>query len=93
MIRGLIILLLIFLAACSKGPGSGPTHVLTPVPVSMTPPEALLEKIAPAPELVFISPSSPEASSALAPEGERALRALLRAMSARISAWEAWAGK
>jgi hypothetical protein len=64
--------------------------VRVPVPVKQTPPQALTD----APELEaprFVAPDHPEASSALTPAGEAALRGLLGELLARDRAWREWA--
>lgn len=67
-----------------------PVEVRVPVPVTRRPPPELLEPLrTELPE--FVTPASPAASSALTPEGERRLRALLVLLRARVKAWEAWA--
>lgn len=94
MIRGLLALLFLFLAACAHEPRPHvvePVEVLVPVETPRTPPAELLEPVEPGEELVFVDPADPAASSALSEAGERALRKLLRELNARVRAWEAWA--
>jgi hypothetical protein len=65
-------------------------EVKVPVLVERVPPSALLEPVT-APLPVFVAPSDPKASSALTPENERLLLALIEDLLARIAAWKAWA--
>lgn len=65
-------------------------EVHIPVPVARTVPDVLLEPIE-VDKPAFVSPGDPAASSALTPQGERALKDLLLAMQGRLEAWKAWA--
>lgn len=65
-------------------------EVKVPVPVQRTPPAELLLPLKP-PLPVFVSPESPDASSALTAEGERLLRGLIEELLTRIEAWQTWA--
>lgn len=94
--RALALALGIFAAGCATCPVVEPMRILqpvevqVPVPIVRRPPPELLEPLrAELPE--FVSPAAPAASSALTPEGERRLRALLVLLKARVKAWEAWA--
>lgn len=74
----------------AKTPPTQIVYVSVPTPIVNTPPVELTRKLSP--ELpVFVHPASPEASSALTPEGERLFRAMVNDMLTRIRAWEAWA--
>lgn len=64
-------------------------EVQIPVAVRRTPPEALLAPIT-APSPVFVSPDDPLATSALTPEGEKALRGLILTYQGWIAASQAW---
>lgn len=66
-------------------------EVKVPVEVKRVPPAVLMTDIKPGPELRFVAPSDAAASSALTKSGERALRALIRDLHARLEAWKAWA--
>lgn len=66
-------------------------EVRVPVPVMPTPPEQITLPIPP-PGPIWISPAAPNASSALDPAGETALRNWVDALILRLHAWEAWAG-
>jgi hypothetical protein len=70
-----------------------PVRVEVPVPVRREPPVELFAPVAyPAEALPqFVAPADPQASSALTPEGERRLRALLIDLTARLAAWREWA--
>ena len=94
--RALALALGTFAAGCATCPVVEPVRIVqpvevrVPVPVTRRPPPELLEPIrADLPE--FVTPAAPTASSALTPEGERRLRALLVLLRARLAAWEAWA--
>jgi hypothetical protein len=67
--------------------GCGAKQIPAP---TIVPPSALLEPVT-APLPVFVAPSDPKASSALTPENERLLLALIEDLLARIAAWKAWA--
>ena len=66
-------------------------RVEVPVSVRAVAPQALLAPIPVPPELTFVSPDDPRASSALTAEGEAALTELVNEYVARIAAWNAWA--
>lgn len=67
-----------------------PVEVKVPVSVKAIPPPELLASIRP--QLpIFVAPSDPQASSALTPEGERLLRAVIEELLAIRDAWIAWA--
>lgn len=64
-------------------------EVEIPVPVKRDPPAALLTpNVMPLP--AFVPITDPLASSALTPEGENKLKALLLMYQGRIKAWQAW---
>lgn len=65
-------------------------EVQVPVPFKVAPPPELLAPFK-IPLPVFISPSDPEASSALTAENERLLRGLIEDLLQRLAAWKAWA--
>lgn len=67
-----------------------PVRVSVPVAVRREPPPELLAPYRAQALPVFVLPSDPNASSALTPEGERQLRALLSDLMARDEAWRAW---
>jgi hypothetical protein len=98
-VRVLIALLAFLVIGCgAKKPPLPPTivrevqvvEVKIPVPVERHPPAALLADIKP-PLPVFVAPSDPKASSALTPENERLLLALIESLLAQIDAWKVWA--
>lgn len=96
--RALALALGICVAGCATCPVVEPVRIVqpvevrVPVPVVRRPPPELLEPLrAELPE--FVPPAAPAASSALTPEGERRLRALLVLLRARVRAWEAWAAE
>lgn len=65
-------------------------EVKVPTLVQRVPPPELLVPLKP-PLPLFVSPESPEASSALTAEGERLLRGLIEELLTRIEAWQTWA--
>lgn len=94
--RALALAVGIYAAGCATCPVVEPVRIVqpvevrVPVPVTRRPPAELLEPLSvELPE--FVAPAAPAASSALTPEGERRLRALLVLLRARVQAWEAWA--
>ena len=66
-------------------------EVKVPVEVMATPPAELLAPIAVATP-VFISPSDPEASSALSKDNEEKLKRLILDYHDRELAWRSWSG-
>jgi len=66
-------------------------RVEVPISVRAVAPQALLAPIPMPPELKFVSPDDPRASSALTAEGEAALTELVNEYVSRIAAWNAWA--
>lgn len=64
-----------------------------PVPVKREPPAELMQPVETKPLPVFLLPNDPSATSALTPDGEKALRLLLERMGSRVQAWESWAGE
>jgi hypothetical protein len=83
------LLLVHTLGACAA---VSPETVTVEVPVATraTPPAELTAPLDAAPP-VFVAPTDAQATSALTPEGERRLRALLEELLARLRAWAAWA--
>lgn len=78
-------------AGCESAPVvKEPVEVRVPVPVRAEPPEELKNTfhVDHLPE--FVSPSEPDASSALDAENEQWLKIMLIKMKTRIRAWEAW---
>lgn len=65
-------------------------EVKVPVPTRITPPPELLAPVAAALP-TFVAPTDAQASSALTPEGERVMRALIEALLSRLEAWRIWA--
>lgn len=65
-------------------------EVITPQFVARVPPPELMAPLHPE-RPVFISPESPDASSALSAEGERVFRVLIVLYQEQIEAWKAWA--
>jgi hypothetical protein len=96
--HALILLPLLVIGCGAKKPPLPPTivrevqvvEVKVPVPVERQPPAALLADIKP-PLPVFVAPSDPKASSALTPDGELLLLALIESLLAQIDAWKVWA--
>ena len=66
--------------------------VKVPVPVKAEVPAELQEPFKPSVVPVFVSPGDPKATSALTPKGEKAFKALILDLTARLHAWEAWGG-
>lgn len=66
-------------------------EVLIPVPVMPSPPAALATPYRPQAVPRWLAPEHPAATSALDPEGERALRRLLIDLQTRDAAWQRWA--
>lgn len=86
------------LVGCAVQPEPVPAvqtvYVDKPVAVRREPPADLVElrrNLGPLPQ--FVAPTDEAATSALTPEGERRLRALLDRLATGLEAWEAWAGE
>jgi hypothetical protein len=77
-------------AALIGGCAVSPETVNVPVAVRAKAPAELTAAIA-SPLPVFVAPTDAAASSALTPEGERALRAWIDELLTRLRAWQAWA--
>lgn len=87
-----------WLTGCAhRPPAPAPIRVVeaqrveVPVPVRREPPAELVAPYRPDSVPAFVEPSDPSASSALTPEGERQMRALLNDLMARDEAWRRWA--
>lgn len=97
MVRRSTLILAVVLTGCAwRQPQQVPVvetvYVDRPVPVKRQPPDDLMqlrEHVGPAPQ--FVAPGDPDATSALTPEGERRLRALVEQLLTGLEAWEAWA--
>ena len=95
----LMLLAAMALAGCAGAPPQAVPVVETvyvdrPVPVKRQPPAELMAlrgQLGPLP--VFVDPGDPAATSALTPDGERRLRALLEQLVTGLEAWEAWAAE
>jgi hypothetical protein len=72
--------------------GVSPETITVQVPVArpLTPPPELTAPLT-APLPVFVAPTTPAATSALTPAGERDLQQLLLELFTRLRAWTAWA--
>lgn len=93
---GLVRAVPIFWAALALAACAGPERVVTKevlVPVIQKPvaPDWLMVPYKPASLPEFVEPGDPRASSALTPEGEKALRILITDMIGRDEAWREWA--
>jgi len=97
MVRGTVLILAVLLSGCCTTqtppvPTVQTVYVDRPIPVKQKPPAELMElrnNIGPLP--VFVHPGDPGASSALTPDGERRLRALIERLLSGLEAWEALA--
>lgn len=93
--HALILAVYVAVAGCASSqsvPEVRTVYVETPVPVQRTAPDELArlrDDLGPLP--VFVAPDDPDATSALTPEGERRLRALVEQLLTGLEAWEAWA--
>lgn len=89
--RALVFCGMIFLASCATQDRIVTKEVMVPVPTKAEAPDWLM--VGYKAELVpkFVSPNNPSASSALTPEGERALRLLIVDLLGRDNAWREWA--
>lgn len=83
--------LVVLLAGCATPePVVRVVEINVPVAVRPVPPEFLLQPDPPAPP-IFVAPDAPGITSALTPEGERALRAYTDFWISYWEAWTAWA--
>jgi hypothetical protein len=67
-----------------------PSPVYVPIATPCTPPAALMEPLS-VRTPTFVSPSDPNATSALTPDGEKELAALIQTLVDRIEDWKTWA--
>jgi hypothetical protein len=88
---GLLALTIPLLAACAGPERIVTKEVMVPVYVKAPAPDWLMVGYRPEALPEFVSPSDPRASSALTPEGEKALRLILIDVTGRDDAWRAWA--
>lgn len=91
MRTALLLAVVLLLAGCVCRPRVEIQRVEVPVYVEREPPLELDEPYEPEALPVFVSPDDPAASSALTPEGERALKLLIHDLLTRVRAWRAWA--
>ena len=86
----------IFCATLSLTACAGQEHIVTkevtvPVAVKAEAPDWLASGYKPEALPEFVAPSDPRASSALTPEGEKALRLIILDLIGRDQAWREWA--
>ena len=89
--RALVFSAMILLAGCAAQERIVTKEVLVPVPTKSAPPDWLMVEYKPDELPEFVSPSDPKASSALTPEGEKALRLIITDLQSRLAEWRAWA--
>jgi len=89
--RALVFSAMMLLAGCAGQDRIVTKEVMVPVAVKAEAPDWLAAgyKVELVPK--FVSPNDPSASSALTPEGERALRLLIVDLLGRDNAWREWA--
>ena len=78
------------LAACAGPERIVTKEVLVPVPTKAEAPDWLASEYRPEALPEFVAPSDPRASSALTPEGEKALRLIIMDLTGRDRAWREW---
>lgn len=81
----------LFLAGCATQERIVTKEVMVPVPTKPEAPDWLMAGYKPEAIPEFVSPSDPRASSALTPEGEKALRLIIIDLTGRDDAWREWA--
>ena len=89
--RALVFFAMILLAGCAGPERIVTKEVMVPVPVKAEAPGWLAEDYQPESLPEFVAPSDPRASSALTPEGEKALRLIILDLTGRDQAWREWA--
>lgn len=86
----------VIMAALALAGCAGPERIVTkevkvPVPVKAEAPDWLMAGYKPDAMPEFVEPGDPRASSALTPEGEKALRLIILDLTSRDQAWQEWA--
>ena len=84
-------MMVLALAACAGPERIVTKEVLVPVPTKAKAPGWLAEDYRPEFLPEFVAPSDPRATSALTPEGEKALRLIILDLIGRDQAWREWA--
>ena len=79
------------LAACAGPERIVTKEVMVPVPTKSEAPDWLMAGYRPEAIPEFVAPDDPRASSALTPEGEKALRLIIIDLTGRDDAWREWA--
>ena len=87
----LSIMLVASLTACAGQEPIVPKEPMIPVLAKAEAPDWLAAGYKPEALPKFVSPSDPRASSALTPEGEKALRLIILDLIGRDRAWQEWA--
>lgn len=84
-------MMVLALAACAGPERIVTKEVMVPVPVKAEAPDWLASEYRPEALPEFVAPSDPRATSALTPEGEKALRLIILDLTSRDQAWQEWA--
>ena len=92
MVKGTILILVVFLYGCSTPRIFVETQeVMVPVPYRVVPPDVLLNPYHPRDLPEFVEPENEEASSCLTPLGEKQLREMIIDLRLRDDLWRTWA--
>jgi len=86
-----VALTLPLMAACAGPERIVTKEVMIPVPTKDEAPDWLMAGYRPEALPEFVAPDDPRASSALTPEGEKALRLIIIDLTGRDDAWRNWA--
>ncbi len=89
--RALVFFAMILLAGCAGHDRIVTKEVMVPVAVKAEAPDWLSSGYRPEALPEFVAPNDPSASSALTPEGEKALRLIILDLIGRDQAWREWA--
>ena len=84
-------MMVLALAACAGPERIVTKEVMIPVAVKAEAPDWLASGYKPEAIPEFVAPNDPRASSALTPEGEKALRLIILDLIGRDQAWREWA--
>jgi hypothetical protein len=89
--RALVFSAMMLLSGCAGQERIVTKEVTVPVAVKAEAPDWLASGYKPEALPEFVAPNDPRASSALTPEGEKALRLIIIDLTGRDRAWREWA--
>jgi hypothetical protein len=89
--RALVFSAMMLLSGCAGQERIVPKEPMIPISVKAKAPDWLAAGYKPEALPEFVAPNDPRASSALTPEGEKALRLIIIDLIGRDQAWREWA--